>query len=162
MPLTPIRSVLLALALPRAALAISSMTFEYGHDKSAQDGETNLVLLNEQSLTNVVPFTHHAYVVSDASAENLPVEHAGGQHDVPPGLCGGNPDACEPGELYAHQDGALFIGMTGGRRVVPLLLAELRQREWAHRSLGEQEDKVGTRIERTARAGPRGREIETG
>ena len=38
MPLTPIRSVLLALALPRAALAISSMTFEYGHDKSARDG----------------------------------------------------------------------------------------------------------------------------
>ena len=111
MPLTPIRSVLLALALPRAALAISSMTFEYGHDKSARDGETNLVLLNEQSLTNVVPFTHHAYVVSDASAENLPVEHAGGQHDVPPGLCGGNPDACglARGELAARYRGVLRV-----------------------------------------------------
>ena len=29
---------LVLLALPRA-LAISSMTFEYGHDKSAQEGE---------------------------------------------------------------------------------------------------------------------------
>ena len=57
---------LVLLALPRA-LAISSMTFEYGHDKSAQEGETNLILLDQQSLSNVLPFAHHAYVVSDTS-----------------------------------------------------------------------------------------------
>ena len=124
-------AVLLLTALP-GALAISSLTYEYASNAVDEDYESHIGHASHglnMELTNVHPFAHHAYVVSESAwtGDGLDHTHSGenARHE-PDDLCAPDgPHACAHDVLYSHNDGPLFLGMAGGQRFVPLLWADL-------------------------------------